>query len=70
MLGTVIRYDTALEKYNTTAIAPMFVPLHRFGAAVLDGKIYVIGGKALGVHASSVIDTRFEPPFLDVNGIL
>ena len=51
MLKTVTLYDAALEKYDTTAIAAMEEPRMRFGAAVLDGKIYVIGGMAC--HAKS-----------------
>lgn len=44
VLDTLVEYDTAIEKY--TALTPMPAPRMRFGAAVHDGKIYVVNGLA------------------------
>jgi len=39
---SLTRYDPILEQYTTLAAMPQ--PNHRYGAAHLDGKIYVVGG--------------------------
>lgn len=44
VLDTLVEYDAAIEKY--TALTPMPAPRMRFGAAIHDGKIYVVNGLA------------------------
>jgi len=45
VVDTVIQFDTVLEVYSTLPVR-MPQPRYRFGAACLDGKVYVAGGYA------------------------
>ena len=56
-LSSVERYDPALDAWE--AVASMAMARQQFGAAVLDGKIYVVGGLCDGLSLSSI--ERYDP---------
>jgi len=56
LLTSVERYDPALDAWE--AVAPMATARDAVGVAVLDGKLYAVGGYG-GGHLSSV--ERYDP---------
>ena len=56
-LASVERYDPALDAWE--AVAPMGTARSRHAVAVLDGKLYAVGGRGLAGRLSSV--ERYDP---------
>ena len=57
-LSSVKRYDPALDAWE--AVAPMAMARHAPAVAVLDGKLYAVGGCDNGFNALSSVE-RYDP---------
>ena len=53
-LNSLERYDPSTNEWEEEAVAPMPTARRYAGTAMLDGKLYVVGGQGAGVNLSLI----------------
>ncbi len=57
-LGDIERFD--VRTHESTKLTDQLIPRHHQGAVLVDGKIYIFGGRGYGLPGSSGIDETLE----------